>query len=512
MISLFTTILLFSPRGDADNRTSFLRVKDGKIVDGKGASVLLRGFNVSFKDFRGVLGERDILNIAGSGANSIRLVLDFRQFEPSPFAYDQESFSLLGSILDWCEKYGVYVILDMHLAPGIQNPHDFVVHREGSCEFWTKKEYQERFYVLWTDIAQRYAQRRIIAGYDLLNEGVPQDAAAYRAVIKKAAEAIRTRDKNHILIVEEAILPDGGKELLPLSDENVVYSIHFFYPPQFTFYTTTSERALTDYPGEMSTTGERIGEARTASVRGTGEWQKISVKASPPEGTQILMVNISSTENTGAVWFDDIALEKDGHRIDLPAPLVPNGSFETDYPGINWNTRGSGVAVTGKASRTGRCSLAFSRCLFTALAQSSPIEAKKGEYSLTGWVRSEEATGDNYLSLSWHKRRVLGRIDKNVLAGNLLYALKFRDRYHVPVHVGEFTVHANPSGESVLRYLKDFVDIMRSEGLHWSYWTYYSEYPGIGIYTGNHPRLARPEELELLTREMTRPHAGQKAR
>lgn len=501
-IIIFAAVILLFSQGFTGNKTSFLRVNGDEIIDGEGNSVMLRGFNISFKDFRDVLGEKDIRNIADSGANSIRLVMDFRQFESAPFTYNQDSFSLLDFILDWCEKYGVYVILDMHLAPGIQNHHDFVVHRERSYEFWKKLEYQKRFYALWAELAKRYAGRTIIAGYDLLNEGAPPGAEEYRRVMNSAANAVRSFDKNHILIVEEAILPDWRKELISIDDRNTLYSIHFFYPPQFTFHTTTTERAITTYPGEMATHGEKIGETRTASVTGNNEWKKIGIKATPPEEAEILVVTISSEGNTGTVWFDDVSLEKDGLPMDLPAPLVPNNSFEVDYPGINWNTMGSGVVVTEKTSRTGRCSLAFSRCRTAAFAQSSPLEARKGNYSLTAWVRSEGATGDNYLSLSWHKRRILQRVDKNALTENMLYALRFKSRYHVPIYVGEFTAHANPSAGSALRYLRDLLGIMREGGLHWSYWTYYSEYPGIGIYTGNPSRLSRPEEMELLKREM----------
>jgi len=53
------------------------------------------------------------------------------------------------------------------------------------------------------------------------------------------------------------------------------------------------------------------------------------------------------------------------------------------------------------------------------------------------------------------------------------------------LYAGEFTVHSNPSEKSVANYLNDILEIMAKEDLHWSYWTYYSEYPRTGIYTGS---------------------------
>jgi hypothetical protein len=297
-----------------------------------------------------------------------------------------------------------------------------------------------------------------------------------------------------------------------INDKNTIYSVHFFYPPQFTFYTTANERMLMKYPGEMTTAGVKIGEIRTANITGTTEWRKLNIKAVPPDGAEILMVNIISDSNNGTVWFDDVYLKKDGVQIGLPAPLVFNNSFEIDYPGINWNTQGV-AAVTSETARTGSRSLMFSMNKDAASALSSPVDVNpvrkglsngvnKGTYSLTAWVKSINATGNNFLSLSWHKRKAVAYVDRNVLLERLRYALEFKKKNNVPLFVGEFTVHANPYRDSVINYLKDIVEIMRDEGLHWSYWTYYSEYPGIGIYTGNNPHLARPEEMNMLKKYM----------
>jgi hypothetical protein len=121
-----------------------------------------------------------------------------------------------------------------------------------------------------------------------------------------------------------------------------------------------------------------------------------------------------------------------------------------------------------------------------------------GSYNLSAWVKTADARGSNRIGLSWHKRKTLASFNKITLQDRLNYALRFKTWHRVPVHVGEFTVHDNPSTDSVSNYLKDILDIMETEGLHWNYWTYYSEFPGIGIYTGNHAYLARPESLQIL--------------
>jgi hypothetical protein len=498
---LISILLHFAPGFSGNTKEKFLRVKGERILDASGKPILLRGFNVQFKYFKNELGEPDVKRIADFGGNSIRLVMDYRDFVVAPFNYNEANFILLDSLLSWCKKYAVFVILDMHLAPGIQNSHDFVVHRQTTFDFWSKDEHQVRFYSLWEKIAERYAQETIVAGYDLLNEGVPPTGNDYYRIISTAIKEIRSRDKNHILIIEEALLPDGRKELFLFPDKNTVYSVHFFYPSNFSLYITTTERVALTYPGAMTTFGEKISETKTGTMTGDNEWKQVSVRALPPEGAEVLLVNISSQGNSGTVWVDDIMLEADGRPLELPAPLVSNNSFEIDYPGISWNTRGACVSVSDKAARTGNFSLAFSGCQAPGSATSSPLDVERGEYRLSGWYKAEQATGENVLSLSWHKRRILEQVDRNAIRQQLGYALRFRSLHKVPLYVGEFTAHANPARESVVGYLQDLAGIMRDEGLHWSFWEYYSEYPGVGLYTRD-LRLTNPEARDVLKRSM----------
>ena len=504
IICLTLFLLVFSTGFERREVNGFLHVVDKEVLDGAGDPLVLKGFNVAFKDFNGPLGEKDIKRIADAGANNIRLVIDYRQLESSPYEYDERRFELLDTVVSWCEKYGVYVILDMHLAPGIQNPHDFVVHREKSFNFWEESQYQDRFYALWTVIARRYADRKIIAAYDLLNEGVAPDETQYLRVMNNVAGKVRQHDKHHILIVEEALLPNGTKQILPIDDDNVIYSIHFFYPPQFTFYTTTRQRPITRYPGEMVVSGEAIDAVKSQAATGTGDWRRIELKGTPPEGAEIVQVLVLSDEQHGSVWFDDIHLKADGREIDLPAPLVSNGSFEIDYPGISWETRGPCGEVTEVTAKNGRHSIGFASCTGPTVVLSSPIAVDGVSYTLSAWVKTDNAHGSNRLALSWHKHKSLASFNKNTLRDKLDYALRFKAWHRAPVYVGEFTVHENPSTDSVSNYLKDILDIMESEGLHWSYWTYYSEFPGIGFYTGNHAYLARPESLRILMGYMTK--------
>lgn len=491
-------ILIFLPSFTPTETKGFLRAKGNTVIDSSGNQVFLKGLNLEFKDFKAVLNEKDIMRISDMGANSVRLVLDYRDLETSPYEYSGKGFALLDKILGWCERHGIFVILDLHLAPGIQNPHDFVVHREKRYFFWETPSFQERFYAVWDEIARRYADRRIIAGYDLLNEGTPPSLNEYRRVMNSAAYRIRGRDPHHMLIVQEAILSDWAKELVLIEDGNVLYSVHFFYPPQFSFYATTTERPITTYPGAMVTAGEPVGETLSEVITGTTGWSQIKIEAIPPKGAEILVTKITSRGNLGRIWFDDAHLEVNGKSLDLPAPLIKNNSFEIEYPGFNWNTDNPCIHISGRHARNGKHSLEFSDCRSPASAQSSPIQAKKAMHVLSVWYRAEDATGETRLSLSWHKKRILSEVNKESLRERLAYALRFRDQHTVPLYIGEFTAHANPSAESVANYLHDLLALMRDEELHWCFWEYYSMYPGVGIFTGDPPYVINQPAFDIL--------------
>ena len=159
--------------------------------------------------YRKHLGERDIEAMAELGYNSVRLVLNGAAFlfEEPGIHWNEDTFEMLDQVLDWCEQYKVYAILDLHAAPGGQscggcdNGVDNVPHLFLDEENW------ERAIVLWEEFARRYKDRWIVAGYDLLNEPLNNEEwftvkdklmAFYDDLIPR----IRAIDKKHMLTIE----------------------------------------------------------------------------------------------------------------------------------------------------------------------------------------------------------------------------------------------------------------------------------------------------------------------
>lgn len=69
-----------------------------------------------------------------------------------------------------CAKEKIYTIIDLHTAPGGQNPDWHSDNPSNYAAFWDYKDHQDRVVWLWEHIAARYKGNPWVAGYNPLNE------------------------------------------------------------------------------------------------------------------------------------------------------------------------------------------------------------------------------------------------------------------------------------------------------------------------------------------------------
>lgn len=181
--------------------------------------------------------EADIKRIAELGYNSVRPALDARMFltEGDNPVYVDEGFEVLDNLVKWSKKYGIYVIIDMHAAPGGQTGQNIDDSANDQPELFMDKKYQDRLSGLWVKIADRYKNEPTVAGYDLLNEPLPQRtgaAAKYKnqlePLYKQLTAAIRAVDGKHMVIVEGANWANDWSVFSAPFDSNMVYQFHYY--------------------------------------------------------------------------------------------------------------------------------------------------------------------------------------------------------------------------------------------------------------------------------------------
>lgn len=172
---------------------------------------------------------KDIEAISGECFNLVRVPFNHTILEDdtNPFVYKQSGWDLIDSLLTWCEENDVYVLFDMHSAPGGQSTY-FVTDPD-SPNMWADAAYQTRTVALWKAIANRYKNRGIVAGYDLLNEPAAPADSTLLQFYEVLIDSIRTVDTNHMIFLEgKDASGDFSMFTSPLPDPNMLFTFHFY--------------------------------------------------------------------------------------------------------------------------------------------------------------------------------------------------------------------------------------------------------------------------------------------
>ena len=92
----------------------------------------------------------DIQFLAHAGFNSIRIPIDYRFFTPG----NNEGFTLVDRVVDWAKEAGLYVIIDMHAAPGGQTGTN-IDNSSGYPWLFESAECQRETVEIWKRIAEQ---------------------------------------------------------------------------------------------------------------------------------------------------------------------------------------------------------------------------------------------------------------------------------------------------------------------------------------------------------------------
>ncbi len=179
----------------------------------------------------------DIHFLKTTGVNSIRLPFNYRLFTNENYLGGSgaaRAFSIFDSLVSWCRKENVYVLLDMHCAPGGQTG-DNIDDSYGYPFLFESADAQAVIVDIWKQIAAHYKNEPIIMGYDLLNEPIPPffDTAflnpKLEPLYKKITEAIRSQDKRHMIFLGGAQWDSNFDVFGKPFDDNVVYTFHKYW-------------------------------------------------------------------------------------------------------------------------------------------------------------------------------------------------------------------------------------------------------------------------------------------
>lgn len=349
----------------------FLDVKDTKIVNEDGQEIILTGWGLGnwllcegymwmsrgaerfdrprrieavieelcgreytedfWKKFRDrYIAEDDIKLMAEMGYNSVRIPINARLFieECPDIRWVDEGFELLDRCIDWCEKYGLYAFIDLHGAPGGQTGANIDDCIDDMPRLFLDQHCFDKGIALWRKLAQRYKDRWIVGGYDILNEPIrpvrhegdkdvshllPRLKEFYEAAIK----AIRESDGRHLITLEGHYWATATEVFCKKYDPKMVIHFHrYACMPDIESFTPFIEAAERwKCPLWLGETGENMLEWFTAMYPLSAElgigynlwpWKKMECTNSPcsvsaPSGWEKIIAYTRGGQHPGYV-------------------------------------------------------------------------------------------------------------------------------------------------------------------------------------------------------------------
>jgi len=254
---------------------SFIKTKGSQLVDEKGNSIILKGTNLgnwfvpegymfkmdkvnsprkidellyelvgpdSLKVFwKGFLNNYithdDIKYLKRIGCNHIRLPFHYKMFTDDLYMGERNAgFKYFDRLIEWCKEEKIYVLFDMHCAPGGQTG-DNIDDSYGYPFLFKSKSSQDLMAAIWVRIARKYRNEPIVLGYDIVNEPIAhyfddeidnlnhELFLLYERIIKE----IRVVDKEHTIFLNGSIWSTNFDVFEAIIDGNVVYEFHKYW-------------------------------------------------------------------------------------------------------------------------------------------------------------------------------------------------------------------------------------------------------------------------------------------
>ncbi len=211
------------------------------------------------------IAREDVRFLKQAGFNHVRASFNWRLFvtgdEPRRLA--GVGYDCLDRLVQWCRAEGLYVVLDMHGAPGGQTG-DNIDDSWGYPFLYESPESQALTIDLWASLAERYGDEPTVIGYDLLNEPIAtyydreQLNPKLEPLYKRMVEAIRVHDPNHIVFLGGAQWNTHFGVFGPPFDDKLAYTFHRYWeevtPALIEEYVAFGERY--DVPLWMGESGE----------------------------------------------------------------------------------------------------------------------------------------------------------------------------------------------------------------------------------------------------------------
>jgi endoglucanase len=205
-------------------------------------------------DRKSFFTEKDVEFLSKNGFDHIRLPIDEECLWDIKGAKQPDEFKLLHNAIEWCLKYELKIIVDLHIV----RAHYF---NNKSNLLWESKVEQDHFVQLWLQLSGelgKYPNTEV--AYELLNEAVAPKASDWNSLVAMTIAALRKTEPNRMIVIgsNRQQLPNTFHELvLPENDKNIILSFHFYSPMIFTHY-KAPWMEIAAYDGSVNYPGQAV--------------------------------------------------------------------------------------------------------------------------------------------------------------------------------------------------------------------------------------------------------------
>jgi endoglucanase len=368
----FTQTALTSPKVFSTSKPTSLPSKGQYLTGDHFASKLLRGFNLSIVHTLSELTAKNIPDARATGANIGRYWISVSHLPGSTNYYYSDragndigttSLTTLDSAIRIAEKENMYLIVTLQVFP-----------EQAACDLWGETAdaigRRNGLKAIWQQLAARYKDKTIVAGYDLINE--PRTNFNYAEYLRWQSdmiEAIRVIDPNHVIALE-CLRNNMYAMMLPLPYDNIIYSPHSYSPLTITHQGITTYLAMANtdvrrgYPDsatDINSLSSALSDVRTFSQRfhapvWIGELSCVNWSPRNSQGewtsTRWIDDDISIIEAEGWAWTYHAWREFQAWDAEIPSSYYDSYSFTNGAPFTksnkpsNWSAARSSTAPT----------------------------------------------------------------------------------------------------------------------------------------------------------------------
>ncbi len=467
--------------------------------------------------------ELDYGRVQAMHMNVVRFYMNYHTFEDdaNPYHYKAEGFQWLDQNIAWAKKYGIYLIINMHVPQG-----GYQSQGNGDA-LWTVAENQNRLTALWKAIAARYKKEKQVAGYGLVNEPVPTASMQqWSSLAQRITDTIRRQKDNHVIFLEKAIYVKGAAEdanfnFPVVTGSNLAYEFHFYDPYDYTYQLFDwagkgdggkyPDENILSYSNATWYTGTFNNPPAKTGSSGWKYYEGEKYKVTDPK-ISIGLAALVGQGVKGKIYFDNMVIKEynpDGSFSRNVLELNPQSSDNWNY----WSANNSGTSgfstATGAgdatslyiANATGDCNLSNYVQVFQPKQNYS--------YQISGYMKGETVAPDaacririDFLTTN---NPVLPR-DKSYLENALSHYFSWGASKNVPLFLGEFGagVHCFENDKGGTQWVSDMLDILKANNISFSYHDYHED--SFGIYYGYgtlpDPANANQPLIDLFTQQL----------